>query len=220
MTRRKRVYVSGPLNGDGKTSKEENVKKAAEVGRQLLAAGYAPFIPHLTWYADPDDVCGYDNWIESDLAWVSVAEALFRMSGNSSGADKEVEHAIQQGIPVIHSESPILREFGPGSEADLALALEPQSILAEAQRLVYGQRNRHYGHPRDNFRVIAMLWTTYLKEVGVAYAQSDVAPIEPRHVAMMMILMKVARDVNMPKRDNIVDIAGYAATADRLLEEE
>lgn len=203
MKRRKRVYVTGPLNGDGTTSKEDNVRRAIEAGKLILDRGYAPFVPHLTWYADPNDEHGYGNWIESDLAWVEVADALLRLRGYSAGTDVECGRAMELGIPVVDN-----------NIEDLDRALhQGETILDEAKRLVYGNRNRHYGHPRDNFRTIAMLWTIYLKEVGVA-------PIEPRHVAMMMILMKVARDINMANRDNIVDIAGYAATADRLLEEE
>lgn len=43
----------------------------------------------------------YEHWIEADLAWVEVADCLFRFPGESSGADREVEHAEKHSIPVF-----------------------------------------------------------------------------------------------------------------------
>ena len=37
-------------------------------------------------------------------------------------------------------------------------------------------------------------------------------------VAMMMCLLKIARQTYAPKRDNLVDLAGYAALAQRITE--
>lgn len=87
-----------------------------------------------------------------------------------------------------------------------------ESILDEAHRIVYGDRPRDYGHPRDNFGLISQLWGAYLLHSSY---NAD-GELQPRDVAMMNILQKVARDTHRPKRDNLVDIAGYAATADRL----
>lgn len=97
---RTKVYVSGPLSlGD----KQQNVQNAIEAGKALLVLGYAPFIPHLTWYADPHDELGWENWIESDLAWVSSCAVVLRLPGESKGADLECRHAVELGIPVVHS---------------------------------------------------------------------------------------------------------------------
>lgn len=82
-----------------------------------------------------------------------------------------------------------------------------KTILEEAQSLIFGDRNRHYGHPRDNFLMIGKLWSALL---GIE--------VEPRMVARMMAAMKLARDVNLPQRDNLVDGAGYLGCAERLLE--
>ena len=84
-----------------------------------------------------------------------------------------------------------------------------ESILEEAQRLIHGPRNKNYGHPRDNFRDIAALWSGYLgKEV------SDI------DVANLMILMKVARVKGTGyHRDSFTDIAGYAGCVERIYEE-
>lgn len=78
-------------------------------------------------------------------------------------------------------------------------------MLEEAASLTSGDREKAYGHPRENFGRIASMWEAYL---GV--------PVSGRQVAMCMVLVKVARDAHQPKRDNLVDVAGYARTAERL----
>ena len=76
-----------------------------------------------------------------------------------------------------------------------------ESILRDALNIVSVDRNMQYGEPEQNFAAIAALWTVYLSH-----------PIEPHDVAVMEILLKVARIRQSPtKMDHWVDIAGYAA---------
>ena len=78
-----------------------------------------------------------------------------------------------------------------------------QLILMEAEKCICGQREQDYGSPEDNFKAIADLWSAYLNR-----------DISPQDVAMMMILLKVARIKNGGgSGDSYVDIAGYAACA-------
>ena len=77
-----------------------------------------------------------------------------------------------------------------------------EDILNEAGNCVLRDRDREYGTPEDSFAMIADLWTTYLQERVV---------IAPRDVAAMMALLKIARISRSCKRDNWVDLAGYAA---------
>ncbi|WP_280389821.1 DUF6378 domain-containing protein [Nocardia wallacei] len=79
-------------------------------------------------------------------------------------------------------------------------------VLREAERLVCGDREGDYGDPTVNLHRIAQYWTDYLYD-----KQGDILTAED--VAMMMILMKVARQAAGYKRDSVVDIAGYAAIA-------
>lgn len=83
---------------------------------------------------------------------------------------------------------------------------ETESICEEAFRIQGGDRQQDYGSPAKNFQDIADMWNQYLS------LDEDLEgwAISARDVAHMMILMKVCRNVHKPKRDNWVDIAGYA----------
>ena len=89
------------------------------------------------------------------------------------------------------------------------------TILDEAARIVTGQRREDYGGVRESFSRIADMWTAYL---GVQ--------VGPQDVSMMMVLLKVARaraGINAnsePQHDSLVDIAGYAACSEMLIETE
>lgn len=81
-----------------------------------------------------------------------------------------------------------------------------EEILNTAKDIVNGARNATYGSPEDCFGTIAGLWGSYL---GRTLSATD--------VAMLMVLLKVARSKSSPGyADNYVDIAGYAACAGEL----
>ena len=79
------------------------------------------------------------------------------------------------------------------------------SILREAESLITGDRNKAYGSPTQNFTNTAEIWTALLRHKLRAGEQ-----IEPAEVASLMVGLKLARTVGQPKRDNWVDMAGYA----------
>jgi hypothetical protein len=80
------------------------------------------------------------------------------------------------------------------------MTTERTRVLEEADTLINGQRQEDYGTPRQNFGVIADMWSAYLG-----------ADIEPRDVANMMALLKIARLRMTNARDSAVDGAGYLA---------
>jgi hypothetical protein len=90
----------------------------------------------------------------------------------------------------------------------------PETVLEEAQRLVHGDRNRAYGHPLDDFGRTAEMATAMLRG-----KLREGAQLTAEDVGMFMILVKVSRQVNHPKRDNMVDAAGYAGTVQMCLDE-
>lgn len=92
-----------------------------------------------------------------------------------------------------------------------------KSILEEALEITRKNRQKAYSHPIKNFARVAQFWEVYLMQVGVIARESDdPKPLTAEHVAQMMVLFKIARDVNLPKRDNIVDEAGYVDCVARI----
>ena len=83
-----------------------------------------------------------------------------------------------------------------------------ETVLQEAQRLVYGDRGETYGEPLDDFTRTAQLWSVVLDTT-----------VDAEDVALCMILLKLSRELYQPKRDNRVDIAGYAECLNRVTEE-
>lgn len=87
-----------------------------------------------------------------------------------------------------------------------------KEILETAEKIVNGEREKHYGTPENNFRTIAKLWETYLNAKRI-----DLNGIEPHDVAAMLALLKIARIAGgQAKDDNWVDLAGYAACGGEL----
>ena len=104
---RAKVYVAGPYTrGDvaGPYTRGDvavNVRNAILAADRLADMGFAPFVPHLThfWHlVSPRD---YEFWLRLDLQFLPHCDAVFRLPGESNGADKEVELAVKLGIPVF-----------------------------------------------------------------------------------------------------------------------
>lgn len=83
-----------------------------------------------------------------------------------------------------------------------------ETVLEEAQRLIVGDRNLSYDHPYDNFTRIAQIWTAVL---GIK--------VTPEQVGLCMVGVKLAREAYQPKRDNLVDGAGYFGTVQMVRDE-
>jgi hypothetical protein len=91
---------------------------------------------------------------------------------------------------------------------------DPAAILLDqAKKIVTGARRQSYGTPEDNFTCIADLWTAYLQRRSAV--KQEYGP-DQTDVAVMMVLMKVARLAETPNHaDSWRDIAGYAACGAR-----
>ena len=106
---RPKVYCAGPISlGDVK----KNVLRASHVGRVLIDLGIAPLVPHLDyWFPDREDVT-WKVWLEVDLPWLRVADAVLRISGESQGADREVRVAKRNGIEVYYTVEDLCEALG------------------------------------------------------------------------------------------------------------
>lgn len=94
------VYVAGPLS---KPSELDNIRAAVVWGDRVLDAGFVPLIPHLDALWHLISSRPYETWLAWCLAWVERCDAVLRIPGASAGADREVAHARDVGIPVFYA---------------------------------------------------------------------------------------------------------------------
>lgn len=120
------------------------------------------------------------------------------------------EHRASMGYGVLVS------EYRPGlGWADIATPQEAQrlgqqaesnTILDEAKQITAGDRQASYGPPDQDFARTARIWEAIL----ATCLKDGELRITPRHIALCMIGLKLSRETHQHKRDNWVDIAGYA----------
>lgn len=96
--------------------------------------------------------------------------------------------------------------------------MKASEMLQHAATLVGGQRSEDYGDKRVNHLRIADLWNYWLEESRKSGADKRITPYD---VAMMMMMVKVARLMHSPgHQDSHVDIAGYASILEEIANKE
>ena len=82
-----------------------------------------------------------------------------------------------------------------------------ESIVDEAQEIITGARRQSYGSVEESFKNSALIWSGIL---GIE--------ITPQQISLCMIGLKLQRESNSHKRDNLVDIIGYTLLSEQLNE--
>lgn len=100
-----RVYIAGPFS---KGNMLLNIRNAVVFGSDLLAAGIVPLIPHLTGLWEIVSPLTYREWLEYDKEWLLLCDAVFRLPGESPGADEEVSLAEYAGLPVFYTKEALM----------------------------------------------------------------------------------------------------------------
>lgn len=103
-----KVYIAGPYT---KGDVVVNVRKAVEAAEEVVRLGFYPFIPHMTHLWHMIVPHNYDFWLDQDFVWLLSCDALLRIPGESSGADKEVALAKSQSIPVFDNVEEMRKYF-------------------------------------------------------------------------------------------------------------
>lgn len=166
-----------------------------------LKAGLDPYkLPDdWDWDTAPEGI-EVEDVFRRDLDAVFRVDKLAVLEGweTSEGTTMEMVVANRLGKPAMdaYTFKPIDLSFL--TTASLFSKDDGESILHEAHRLTNRDRQTDYGHPYDDFSRTAAMWSQIL---GV--------DVTPQQVALCMVCVKVSREINRPKRDNRVDIAGY-----------
>lgn len=70
------------------------------VGPKLVCR---PPHPVTSYTPSPNGWYSYEKWLDMCFVQLAKCDALFRMAGESKGADREVEFAKEHGIPVFYN---------------------------------------------------------------------------------------------------------------------
>lgn len=115
-----------------------------------------------------------------------------------SDSDKKPELSFYGTTPV---------DIPVETTGDESSGYENLSWLEEAAKVVRTSRRSTYGHPLLNFARIAALYNTYFE--GRLVEGQFITPVD---IVYLNIMTKIAREKQIHKDDNVVDIIGYAAT--------
>ena len=190
------IYIAGPMTG----LPDFNFPAFHEAAAWWRSYGWEVVNPAESHGGRQD--LPYKEYVEYDLRVLRVCNAIALLPGwdgpNARGSiwEREVARALL-GLPVYDATKPIP-------------APAPETILQEAQRLVHGDRGKDYGHPIEDYTRTGRIWGAIL----------GIGDIDPRICCLMMGGVKMSREVNKHKRDNLTDLAGYAECADMIAQKQ
>ncbi len=199
------VYIAGPMKG----LPSFNVPAFDAAANAWRDAGFAVINPadvdrekhdldHSQFATGDVEATGipYETFLREAVIQVAGCYAIAVLPGwqQSTGASLEVHVGRALKMPIYDARYP-----------DAAVEVH-ETVLEEAMRVVYGARQKSYDHPRENFAVIAALWSEIFDE-----------EVSIKQVGLAMITVKIAREIHSTHRDNFTDIAGYAEATARAI---
>lgn len=140
--------------------------------------------------------------------------ATFRCGCASNDVMCERHRGMREGAERIRAELEREMEVKLAQvKRDLEAALvHTNGSMDEAWRLTHSDRRAAYGSPEEVFRGYALMWTGLL-----ANKLQPGVYLEAVDVTLMMTALKLAREANSRKGDNVVDAHGYLILHDEIL---
>lgn len=124
------------------------------------------------------------------------------MSKTCKCGHRWLQHSSDQGCLGITEEGKFCScNLGPEQDAAPfipASLSSPETILQEAQRLVYGERGAAYGHPKEDFGRAAAIFNAITGE-----------NLDASDIGYVLLSVKLSRQQHEGRRDNFSDAAGY-----------
>lgn len=198
-----RVYLAGPMTGYDKW----NFPAFDEYAARLRATGKYVISP-----AELDRDAGFDenderlpdnfmfDAMRRDIEALLQVDAVVLMPGWEKSKGVAIELAVAKALGLR------IYEYPEGSDSYFPIWVDVdkprETVLQEADRIVAGDRNADYGHPSDDFKRTGRIWGAIL----------GIPDVPPEKVGLCMAGLKISREVNKHKRDNLTDLAGYAKT--------
>ena len=198
-----KLYIAGPMTG----YPGFNFPAFHAAARVLRAQGHDAVSPAEQFGGNT--TLPYQVYTRHDAELILTVEGIVLLDGwgKSTGAKTETALGLWLGLPFFYLDGDLLQAMKPENPVHRPAA-PSGSVLLEAEGLVHGDRQASYGHPLDDFtRTAAMAsalfgWDMKAEDVG-----------------MFLALVKLSRQRNHPKRDNMTDLAGYAETVQMVIDE-
>lgn len=190
-------YLAGPIRKveDYEQDFDDAADHLRELGYQIVSP-----VEHMREVGETpgnpaDDASGF-IW---DIGVILDAAGVVLLPGwqKSVGASLERDVAVACGKEVLEYD----HALGP-------IESTPESVMQEAHRLVRGARQQSYGHPREDFTRTARIISAILD-----------FDVKPEQIPLIQIAVKVSRECHAHKRDNLVDICGYAGTGELMYDD-
>lgn len=212
----KRIYIAGPMSGHA----DCNFPAFHAAAERLARAGWKVFNPAENFGGRKD--LPREVYLRLDLSMLAQCDAIALLPGWEDSRGAKLEYMVASELGCVIIDAVTLRPLENAPTATVALhrlrLVEPpqsESILDEAKRITEGVRRAEYGAPADDFGRAAYMWTGIL-----ARKLRDGQSITAMDIPLCMVAIKLARQSHHHKRDNLVDIAGYARTAAMVAGEE
>jgi hypothetical protein len=201
---KKRIYIAGPMRG----IPDYNFPAFDAAADCLERAGWEVVNPaqiDRELGFDPEDMLADHDWDQvpdgmdlrrianRDLIELLTCDAIHLLDGWETSLGACAERAVAHWVGV--------EVYKAGKAAPVVE--DVKSVCAEADGLVSGERRATYGHPKQNFARTAKIWSGILNYTVTA-----------EQVGLCMMGLKLAREAHLHKRDNLVDLCGYAKTVE------
>ncbi len=198
-----KFYISGPMSGI-----ENNNFDAFND----FEGKFDPEIEEFENPAKPGHIEGYEwkDYLKLALRMMLECESVILLDGwqKSKGCLLELHVARSLDMRILkivdEDDCSVTVEDITSDDYDV------EDVLLEANSLVYGNRQASYSHPMDDYTRTSALWNTIL-------ADKLKKDLTAEDAIMCMIMVKASRQVHKHKRDNLVDMAGYAQCMQRVV---
>jgi hypothetical protein len=186
-------YISGPMTG----YPDNNYPAFDAMEIKLKDNGYKCVNPS-------GEVKGYtyEQYLKRDISNLLECDGVVLLDGWEASKGANAELVVAKTIGLVICKAVETEDGFTVEEFDIG---EQEDILSEAKRITSSDRIGTYGHPLDDYTRTAKIWSAILG-----------TDVTPEQAILCMVGVKISRECNLHKRDNLVDGAGYFQCIEKL----